>query len=113
MTQFNRRGFLGASAVGAAAMGGVLGGSRTVLAQSAAPEASGLTIKDGQFLLDGKQFRILSGSFHHFRTHPDDWSDRLTRMRALGLNTVDVYVPWNVHEPHQGKRDFTGWKDVV
>ncbi|MGP3976156.1 glycoside hydrolase family 35 protein [Streptomyces sp. 8N114] len=111
MTQFSRRGFLGASAVGAAAMGGVLGSSRTVLAQSAAP--SGLTVKDGQFLLDGKPFRILSGAFHYFRTHPDDWRDRLTRMRALGLNTVETYVACNFHEVRRGKYDFTGWRDLV
>ncbi len=39
------------------------------------------------FTLDGNPFRILSGSFHYYRTHPDQWKDRLMRMKAAGLNT--------------------------
>lgn len=60
----------------------------------------------------GAPHRVLSGSLHYFRVHPDLWSDRLARLAALGLNTVDTYVPWNFHERKQGERDFSGWRDV-
>ncbi|MGW0390559.1 glycoside hydrolase family 35 protein [Streptomyces sp. NPDC003042] len=56
--------------------------------------------------------RIVSGALHYFRIHPDLWEDRLKRLRALGANTVDTYVPWNFHETARGKADFTGWRDL-
>lgn len=111
MTPVSRRRFLSAAMVGAASMGVAMGGSRTALAQAEDPR--GLTIRGNEFLLDGKPFRILAGAFHYFRTHPKDWRDRLTRMRAMGLNTVETYVAWNFHQPYERKADFTGWRDVA
>ncbi|GAA4837205.1 glycoside hydrolase family 35 protein [Saccharopolyspora rosea] len=105
----NRRGFLGAVAAGGAVLG-VVGGGNRVLAEAG---PGGLTVRGDEFLLDGEPFRILAGEMHYFRTHPDQWRDRLDRMRALGLNTVDTYVAWNFHEPRRGEVDFSGWRDVV
>ena len=42
------------------------------------------------FTLNGKEFKIFSGSLHYFRVHPDLWRDRLKKYRAAGLNAVDV-----------------------
>jgi len=56
---------------------------------------------DGQFHLNGKPKRILSGEFHYFRVHPGQWDDRLRRMRTAGLNTITTRIPWNIHEPQQ------------
>ncbi|RPK54827.1 Beta-galactosidase precursor [Streptomyces sp. ADI96-02] len=61
-----------------------------------------LTITDDGFLLDGAPFRIVSGSLHYFRVHPEQWADRLHKARLMGLNTVDVYIPWNLHQPRRG-----------
>ncbi|WP_067173050.1 glycoside hydrolase family 35 protein [Microtetraspora niveoalba] len=60
------------------------------------------TIEGGGFRLDGAEFRLLSGAMHYFRVHPDQWPHRLAMMRAMGLNTVETYVPWNLHEPRPG-----------
>ena len=30
------------------------------------------------------------------------WEDRLRRLQALGLNTVQTLIPWNVHEGAEG-----------
>nr|WP_307865376.1 beta-galactosidase [Streptomyces montanisoli] len=65
------------------------------------------------FLRDGRPHRILAGSLHYFRVHPDQWADRLRRVAALGLNTVDTYVPWNFHEPSPGRTRFDGSRDVT
>ena len=32
---------------------------------------------------------------------------------ACGLNTVETYVPWNLHEPSPGKFNFKGLADIV
>ncbi|MFH8612215.1 beta-galactosidase [Streptomyces sp. NPDC018029] len=56
------------------------------------------TTSDG-FLLNGEPFRIVSGAMHYFRVHPGQWADRLRKARLMGLNTVETYVPWNLHQP--------------
>ena len=64
-------------------------------------------IKD-EFYLDGKPFQIISGGIHYFRVLPEYWEDRLRKLKALGCNTVETYVPWNMHEPKKGEFDFVG-----
>lgn len=64
-------------------------------------------IKD-EFYLDGKPFQIISGGIHYFRVLPEYWEDRLRKLKALGCNTVETYVPWNMHEPKKGEIDFVG-----
>lgn len=66
-----------------------------------------------EFLLDGKPFTILSGAIHYFRVHPSDWHHSLYNLKAMGFNTVETYVPWNLHEPHPGEFDFMGGLDLV
>ncbi|CAF3300691.1 unnamed protein product [Rotaria socialis] len=59
-------------------------------------------------------FRILSGSLHYFRVLPQSWSDRIKKMKAAGLNTIETYVPWNLHEPQRGNYQFgEGLTDLV
>ena len=61
-----------------------------------------LQITDQGFLLDQQPYQILSGGLHYFRIHPDQWADRLHKARLMGLNTVETYVPWNLHERRPG-----------
>ena len=64
------------------------------------------------FLLDGKPFKILSGAIHYFRIPPDEWYHSLYNLKALGFNTVETYVPWNMHEAKKGTFDFSGILDL-
>lgn len=64
------------------------------------------------FLLDGRPFRILSGALHYFRVHPDHWADRIAKARAMGLNTIETYVPWNAHAPEPGTFLLDGGLDL-
>ncbi|MFI6292061.1 beta-galactosidase family protein [Nonomuraea sp. NPDC050790] len=56
--------------------------------------------------------KVLSGAMHYFRTLPEQWPDRLGKLRAMGVDTVETYVPWNLHEPRPGHFDFTGLADM-
>ena len=77
------------------------------------PRIQSLTADGDEFALDGRPFRILSGSIHYFRVVPIHWSDRLAKLKAMGLNTVQTYVAWNFHESTPGRFDFTtGMRDV-
>jgi hypothetical protein len=56
----------------------------------------------------GVPFFIHSAAFHYYRIPRDQWSYLLDRYRELGINTIDIYIPWNWHEPHEGEFDFDG-----
>ncbi|WP_375178471.1 beta-galactosidase family protein [Enterococcus rotai] len=64
------------------------------------------------FLLDGKPVKLISGAIHYFRMTPGQWEDSLYNLKALGANTVETYIPWNIHEPVEGTYDFEGLKDI-
>src|SRR3954464_106781 len=70
-------------------------------------------VGQGQFLLDGKPFQIISGEMHYERIPREYWRDRLRKARAIGLNTISTYVFWNVHEPKPGTYDFGTQNDVA
>lgn len=70
------------------------------------------TYHKDQFMLDGEPFSIMSGAIHYFRTVPEYWEDRLTKLKACGLNTVETYTCWNLHERREGQFDFSGILDI-
>lgn len=70
------------------------------------------TVTGDNFTLDGAPVRIIAGAIHYFRVAPDYWRDRLLKLKACGLNTVETYVPWNAHEPRPGVYDFSGMLDL-
>jgi len=67
----------------------------------------------GQFLLNGKPFRIMAGEMHFQRIPREYWADRLVKLRAAGLNTVCTYVFWNALEPDPGRWDLSGSNDLA
>ncbi|AXI80156.1 glycoside hydrolase family 35 protein [Peterkaempfera bronchialis] len=72
-----------------------------------------LRIDGDDFRLDDEPFRIISGGLHYFRVHPDQWRDRLRKARLLGLNTVDTYIPWNLHQPRPDRFRWDGMLDLT
>lgn len=72
-----------------------------------------LTTQGNHFLRNGKPHQVLSGAIHYARVPRAYWRDRLRKARAMGLNTVETYVFWNLHEPTPGVFDFSGNLDVA
>ena len=68
--------------------------------------------RNKKFYLNGEEFRIKGGSFHYFRCLPEYWDGIMKKIRAAGLNTVETYTAWNMHEPKKGVFDFTGMLDL-
>lgn len=50
----------------------------------------GLTFAKRQFFLNGLPFRIISGAMHYFRVPEQYWRDRMKKMKACGLNTLET-----------------------
>lgn len=63
-------------------------------------------IKDGQFLLDGKPYRIYGGEMHYARIPREYWRHRIQMAHAMGCNTLSIYVFWNYHESAPGVWDW-------
>lgn len=62
-----------------------------------------LNCERDEFELDGRPFRYVAGELHYFRVPRALWQDRLYRVRALGMNVVQVYAAWNWHEQRPGQ----------
>ncbi len=69
--------------------------------------------KGTDFLLDGKPFVIRSGEMHYPRVPRIYWRDRMKKAKAMGLNTINTVVFWNMHEPKRGQFDFAGNLDLA
>ena len=70
-------------------------------------------IGEKSFLLDGKPFVIRSGEMHFNRIPHEYWRQRLQMAKAMGLNSVAVYLFWNYHEPEPGKFNWSGDHDAA
>src|SRR6266566_1331077 len=88
-------------------------GAVCLFAVFAANAASTFTIGTNDFQLAGKPFLIKAGEMHPSRVPPQYWADRLRMIHAMGLNTVSIYVFWNVHEPREGEFNFSGDADIA
>jgi hypothetical protein len=84
----------------------------TVAAAEAGPPATGVHFVSvhgyPELQVDGRPFFIHAAEFSYYRIPRDLWSRSLDRYRELGINTIDLRIPWNWHEPHEGEFDFTG-----
>lgn len=69
-------------------------------------------IDGNKFIKDGKETKIISGAVHYFRNMRDTWSDIFKKMKAMGLNCVETYCAWNMHEKQVGEFDFSGNLDL-
>jgi beta-galactosidase GanA len=63
-------------------------------------------------MMDGKQFRLIGGTFHYFRVPQPFWEETLKKMANAGLNSVETFVAWNGHEPRKGEFVFDGDFDL-
>lgn len=68
---------------------------------------------DKTFLLNGKPFVVKAAEIHYPRIPREYWEHRIKMCKALGMNTICIYIFWNLHEQQEGVFDFTGQNDVA
>lgn len=83
--------------------------------QSCSPKAESGTFEAGKgtFLLNGEPFVVKAAELHYPRIPRAYWEHRIKQCKALGMNTICLYVFWNFHEEKPGEFDFTGQKDLA
>ncbi len=82
-------------------------------APSLAQKPGTFTTGDKTFLLNGKPFVVKAAEIHYPRIPRPYWEHRIRMCKALGMNTVCIYIFWNIHEQREGQFDFTGNNDVA
>lgn len=70
-------------------------------------------IGDKTFLVDGKPIVIKAAEMHYPRIPKEYWEHRIKMCKALGMNTICLYVFWNIHEQTPDNFDFEGQNDVA
>lgn len=69
-------------------------------------------IEKNEFILDGEPIKLISGAVHYFRNMKCTWRDIFKKMKAMGLNCVETYCAWNMHEKKMDEFDFSGNLDI-
>lgn len=78
----------------------------------AAQKTETFSIGDGTFLLNNKPFVVKAAEVHYPRIPRPYWEQRIQMCKALGMNTLCIYIFWNSHEPKMDQFDFTGNNDI-
>lgn len=71
------------------------------------------TIGQKTFLLNGKPFTVKAAEMHYPRIPRPYWEHRIKMCKALGMNTICLYVFWNIHEQRPGEYDFSDNYDIA
>ena len=102
-----------ASAIALASSATTVQAATTAVSASKASVAGTFTTGDKTFLLNGQPFVVKAAEVHYPRIPRPYWEHRIKMCRALGMNTLCLYVFWNIHEQQEGQFDFTGNNNVA
>lgn len=76
-------------------------------------ESPKFEIGEKVFLLDKKPFIIKAAEVHYTRIPRPYWEHRIQMCKSLGMNTLCIYIFWNIHEQREGKFDFDNNNDIA
>ncbi|KAL2913748.1 Beta-galactosidase 8 [Polyrhizophydium stewartii] len=98
----------GKSAAAPGRLSQALGGSTPGRGETSdsVPQAK-VTFDSRAIVINGRREMIIAGSIHYPRSVPSTWPELLRRTKEAGINTIDTYVFWNLHEPERGQYDFS------
>lgn len=72
-----------------------------------------VTYDSRSLIVNGHRKILFSGSIHYPRSTPEMWPSLISQAKQGGLDCIQTYVFWNLHEPKPGEYDFSGRKDLV
>lgn len=75
--------------------------------------AGDFSVGNQTFLLNGQPFVVKAAEVHYPRIPRPYWEHRIKMCKALGMNTLCIYVFWNIHEQREGQFDFADNNDVA
>lgn len=78
-----------------------------------AQESGTFAVGNKTFLLNGQPIVIKAAEIHYPRIPEAYWEHRIEMCKALGMNTICIYIFWNLHEENPDQFDFSGNKDIA
>uniref|UniRef100_K3Z3X6 Beta-galactosidase n=1 Tax=Setaria italica TaxID=4555 RepID=K3Z3X6_SETIT len=72
-----------------------------------------VTLDSRALVVDGTRRVLFAGEMHYTRSTPEMWPRLIAKAKEGGLDVIQTYVFWNVHEPVQGQYNFEGRYDLV
>ncbi|CAK9168742.1 unnamed protein product [Ilex paraguariensis] len=84
-----------------------------VLVVSGSASGGNVTYDGRSLIIDGQRKLLFSGSIHYPRSTPDMWPSLISKAKEGGVDVIQTYVFWNLHEPQPGQYDFSGGRDIV
>ncbi|KAG9443677.1 hypothetical protein H6P81_015017 [Aristolochia fimbriata] len=69
---------------------------------------------DGRaILINGERKLLISGSIHYPRSTAEMWPDLIQKAKQGGLDAIETYIFWDVHEPRYREYNFEGNLDFI
>ncbi|XVF61087.1 hypothetical protein PTKIN_Ptkin08bG0101200 [Pterospermum kingtungense] len=76
-------------------------------------EDNNVTYDGRSLIINGQRKLLFSGSIHYPRSTPKMWPSLIAKAKEGGVDVIQTYVFWNLHEPQPGEYDFSGRYDLV
>ncbi|KAG4973722.1 hypothetical protein JHK87_030543 [Glycine soja] len=76
-------------------------------------EKKTVTYDGRSLIINGRRELLFSGSIHYPRSTPEEWAGILDKARQGGINVVQTYVFWNIHETEKGKYSIEPQYDYI
>ncbi|XP_021667108.2 beta-galactosidase 5 isoform X2 [Hevea brasiliensis] len=73
----------------------------------------GVTYDKKSIIINGQRRILISGSIHYPRSTPETWEDLIRKAKDGGLDVIDTYVFWDVHEPSPGNVAMQGFTQKI
>lgn len=74
--------------------------------------SQGMKVDSRSCIIDGSRQLLLCGTIHYPRSTPEMWPALMRHAKDAGLNCIETYVFWGLHEKQRGVFDFTGRIDL-
>ncbi|XP_022720179.1 beta-galactosidase 16-like [Durio zibethinus] len=84
-----------------------------VVVASVVVEGGDVSYDGRSLIIQGQRKLLFSGSIHYPRSTPEMWPSVIAKAKEGGIDVIQTYVFWNLHEPIQGQYDFSGRADLV
>lgn len=59
---------------------------------------SPFVIERGVVQVNGQKRLLVSADYPYYRDYPENWQDRLARLKSLGIHVITAYLPWRHHQ---------------
>ncbi|KAI5335791.1 hypothetical protein L3X38_025925 [Prunus dulcis] len=91
----------------------VMAAAAVVITQEGCVCGGDVTYDGRSLIIKGERRILFSGSIHYPRSTPEMWGSLIGKAKEGGLDVIQTYVFWNLHEPQPGQYNFSGRYDLV